>query len=358
MSISQFFNTYTWVIQVFFIIFVALILSYIETLVYRRVTPRLEKKNHFWQLAFMRALHAPIHVLIWVVGIFIAADISLSHAEDFAFCHILVPLRKVSIAALVVWFFIRLIKQFEQNLIDATHKNKRLDLTTVKAISQLLRVSILITASLIVLQTIGVPISGVVGFGAVSAAAVGFAAKDLLANFFGGFMIFLDRPFSIGDWVRSPDRNIEGVVENIGWRLTRIRTFDKRPLYVPNGIFSNISIENPSRMRNRRIKTTIGVRYDDAKLLPQIIEDIRAMIKEHPEIDTSQILMVNFVNFGPSSLDLMIYTFTKTTNWVHFQAVQEDVFFKALNIIASHGAQVAFPTQTLHIPEEIATKNS
>ena len=76
--------------------------------------------------------------------------------------------------------------------------------------------------------------------------------------------VYLDRPFAVGDWVRSPDREIEGTVENIGWRVTRIRTFDKRPLYIPNSIFSQIAVENPSRMSNRRIKETIGIRYDDA----------------------------------------------------------------------------------------------
>ena len=91
-------------------------------------------------------------------------------------------------------------------------------------------------------------------------------------------MIYLDRPFDVGDWVRSPDKNIEGTVEDIGWRLTRIRTFDKRPLYVPNGTFSTISVENPSRMSNRRIKTNIGLRYDDANKVATIIADIESML--------------------------------------------------------------------------------
>ena len=81
---------------------------------------------------------------------------------------------------------------------------------------------------------------------------------------------------------------------------------------------------------------------------------MREMLKNHPEIDTTQFLMVNFVNFGDSSLDIMIYTFTKTTNWVHFQNVQEDVFLKVLDIVAKHGAELAFPTQTLHINPEPA----
>ena len=116
------------------------------------------------------------------------------------------------------------------------------------------------------MQLFDYSVSGLLAFGGIGGIAVGFAAKDLLANFFGGLMIYLDRPFSVGDWIRSPDKEIEGTVEDIGWRLTRIRTFDKRPLYIPNSIFASISVENPSRMSNRRIYEKIGIRYDDCLL--------------------------------------------------------------------------------------------
>jgi MscS family membrane protein len=182
---------------------------------------------------------------------------------------------------------------------------------------------------------------------------VGFAARDLLANFFGGLMIYMDRPFSVGDWVRSPDRNIEGTVEEIGWRLTRIRTFDKRPLYVPNSTFASIAVENPSRMSHRRIYETVGVRYDDADKLQSIIGDVVNMLKTHPEIDESQTLIVNFNEFGPSSLDFFVYTFTHTTNWIKFHEVKQDVLFKIYEIITRHGAEVAFPTSTIHVPEPV-----
>ena len=112
--------------------------------------------------------------------------------------------------------------------------------------------------------------------------AVGFAAKDLLANFFGGLMVYLDRPFAIGDWIRSPDREIEGTVEEIGWRVTCIRTFDKRPIYVPNSVFTQVTVENPSRMLNRRIYETIGVRYDDAAKVRDIITDVSCRNNSSP----------------------------------------------------------------------------
>ena len=153
-----------------------------------------------------------------------------------------------------------------------------------------------------------------------------------------------------------PDREIEGDVEQIGWRLTRIRTFDKRPLYVPNAIFTTIAVENPSRMSNRRIYETIGIRYDDANKMEPIVQAVEHMLRSHPEIDTSRILMVNFNAFAPSSLDFFVYTFTKTTRWTHYHKVKQDVLLKILEIIKSHGAQAAFPTSTLHIPEGLSVQ--
>jgi MscS family membrane protein len=162
-------------------------------------------------------------------------------------------------------------------------------------------------------------------------------------------MIYMDRPFRVGDWVRSPDKEIEGTVEYIGWRLTRIRTFDQRPLYVPNATFTSISVENPSRMRNRRIFEHVGVRYDDADKVRAIIDDVREMIRNHPEIDTRQTIIVQLNRFGPSSLDFMVYTFTKTTQWVKYHEIKQDVMLKIADIIFSHGAEFAFPTQTIHL---------
>ena len=205
----------------------------------------------------------------------------------------------------------------------------------------------MVTSGLVILQTLGISVTGVVAFGGIGGIAIGFAAQDILANFFGGLIIYLDRPFSVGDWIRSPDRDIEGTVEDIGWRVTIIRTFDKRPLYVPNSVFTKIAVENPSRMFNRRIYETIGLRYSDAGKMEEIISAVKNMLENHPEIDTENTLIVNFNSMGDSSLDFFVYTFTKTTDWVHYHAVKQDVLLKIIDIIHEHDADIAFPTTTL-----------
>jgi len=254
--------------------------------------------------------------------------------------------RKVLHIGLVAWFLTRFIRYVERNILASGQG--AVDATTAQAVAKLLRLSVVITTALVLIQNLGYSISGVLAFGGIGGIAVGFAAKDLLANFFGGLIIYLDRPFKVGDWVRSPDRPIEGTVEEIGWRQTRIRTFDKRPLYIPNSMFASIAVENPSRMTNRRIYETIGVRYADSAQVALIAQDIRHMLASHPDIDPNQTQIVHFNGFGASQLDIMVYAFTRTTEWVAFHAVKEDVLLQIVRIVHQHGADFAFPTRTVH----------
>ncbi|MDX1800712.1 MAG: mechanosensitive ion channel family protein [Marinobacter sp.] len=313
---------------------------------------RFSKTANLWDDAFLHALRKPIVGFVWLQGVYWAAEIARSYSDAQVFAANGTIL-KIGVIWLMVWTLQGLIKQGEYILASPVKMENPLDYTTVTAISKLSRAVVIITALLIVMQSLGYSISGVLAFGGVGGIAVGFAAKDLLANFFGGFIVHLDRPFAVGDWVRSPDRNIEGTVEHIGWRLTTIRTFDKRPLYVPNAVFTTISVENPSRMTNRRISETIGIRYADVSQMAPIIADIRDMLENHEDIDQNQTLIVNFLAFNDSSLDIMVYTFTKTTDWIRFHQVKQDVLLKISGIIESYDAEVAFPTRTLHLPDSI-----
>src|SRR5690606_11856259 len=127
------------------------------------------------------------------------------------------------------------------------------------------------------------------------------------------------------------------------------RGFNKNPIYVPNAVFTTIVVENPGRMSHRRIKEVVGIRYDDFAVVGPICDDIRTMLREHEGIDADQTLIVNFNLFGATSLDLMIYAFTKTVVWVEYHHVKQDVLLKIGQIIEKHGAEIAFPTQTLHV---------
>ena len=303
-----------------------------------------------WDESFVEALGTPLRAFIWIAGIAFAIDIIQKEAGAAIFAAV-DPIRDVGLIATVAWFAVRFLRIAEVNFIaDKQTKGGTFDRATLDAVVKLLRLSVMITAFLVALQTLGFSISGVLAFGGIGGIAVGFAAKDLLANFFGGLMIYLDRPFAIGDWIRSPDREIEGTVETIGWRQTVIRGFDTRPLYIPNSAFANIAVENPSRMRNRRIYETIGIRYDDAGVMGAIVADVETMLRTHEGIDADSFLMVNFNSFAPSSLDFFVYCYTRTKLWAEYHRVKQDVLLRILEIIDRHGAEIAFPTSTVHVP--------
>ncbi len=339
----------TWTIQVFIIILIALVGDFVQRRMLRRLQKKALKTINLWDDAVMHALIRPVSLLIWVLGITLATEI-VGQKTDALIFDAARTIRDVGIIVSITWFLMRLSHGIEGNIIhNNSQKQDGVDETTVDAIAKLIRISILITSALVILQEMGVSISGVLAFGGVGGLAVGLAAKDLLANFFGGLTVYLDRPFSVGDWISSPDKSIEGTVEHIGWRQTRIRKFDKRPIYVPNGTFTSLTVENPSRMSHRRIYETIGIRYDDIAQMNAITAAVESMLKQHPEIDQTQTLMVNFNSFSPSSIDFFIYTFTKTVNWKYFHEVKQDVLVKIAAIITDHGAEMAFPTSTIHL---------
>ncbi len=350
---SKLLNTDPWIIQVFIVVLLTVTVSFFERRILKLLHRRLGRTDTQWDDALVSALYKPLSLFIYVVGLGFAMDIIFKETKAEIFSAV-GPMRDILVIFCVAWFATSFVTKAAENYINSRHtRGDYYDRTAVDAIAKLLRISIIITAGLVVLQTLGYSISGVLAFGGIGGIAIGFAAKDMLANFFGGMMVYLDRPFSVGDWVRSPDRDIEGTVEEIGWRLTRIRTFDKRPLYVPNYVFNQISLENPSRMLNRRIKETVGLRYDDAGKVGAISAAIREMISNHEDIDTNQTLIVNFDTFADSSLNIMVYTFTKTCNWIEYHRVKEDVLLKIIDIVEQHGAECAFPTTTLHVPEPV-----
>ncbi len=352
-QITNYYHDGPWIVQICVVVFLVLLATFIENRFLNRLHNKLKTTGTHWDHAFLEALRKPLVAFFWVIGITVILKI-VKIQTGFSIIDSLKPVRNVLVIGLIAWFLVRFIKISESNIIEISQKKgKSIDRTTINAITKLFRLCVFIVTALVIVQTLGFSISGVLAFGGIGGIAIGFAAKDLLSNFFGGLMIYLDRPFNVGDWIRSPDRDIEGTVEDIGWRLTKIRTFDKRPLYVPNAIFANIAVENPSRMTNRRIKQTIGVRYEDANKMDEIISDIKAMLQEHEDIDTRQTLIVNLNTFAPSSLDFFIYTFTKTTNWIRYHEVKQDVLLKVLAIIDKHGAETAFPTSTLHIREPL-----
>ncbi|MES1925440.1 mechanosensitive ion channel family protein [Salinisphaera sp. T31B1] len=340
-------------VDIFSIVFVTGLIDLVTRVLLSWIGRHARRSDNVWDDAIYYSVNGPLQGVIWVIGLSLA--LRIGQPEDGWFwLEYVGRVRGVVLVALFVWFLFRLIRSVGANLLArAAGRDNAIDTTTADAIGKLLRISVLITAGLMIMQVFGVSPSALLAFSGVGGIAVGFAARDVLANIFGGLTVYLNRPFSVGDWIRSPDRDIEGVVEAIGWRATTVRRFDMRPLYVPNAVFSNVALENPSRMTHRRIMETVGLRYDDAAAIPDIVEAVRKMLDDDDAIDSDQVILTYIDSLGDSAIHLLIYCYTYTTDWAEFLAIKQSVLQRAQDIVREHDAAIAYPTTTLHVPGEL-----
>jgi len=179
--------------------------------------------------------------------------------------------------------------------------------------------------------------------------ALALAAQDTVKNFFGSIMIFLDRPFQIGDWIHF--NGVDGTVEEVGIRSTRIRTFSNSLTYVPNAMLADTIVDNMGLRIYRRFKTDIGITYDTKpEIIDQFVKGIREIIKMHPTT-RKDYFEVHLNSFGSSSINILIYMFFEAPSWTDELIGKHEVLFGILKLADKIGVRFAFPTQTLHIEE-------
>ena len=292
---------------------------------------------------FVDALSAPLKVLVWYGWIYFSM---LQLKVDFPALGQITEYIDITPIVILAWGILRLISSIEKVMLE---REAKVDKDSIRLFTRLIKISFVFVFVLGFAQYFGYSVSSILTLGGVGGIVIGFAAKDMLANVFGGLMIQMDKPFSTGDWIRTTDKSIEGVVEKIGWRMTRIRTFNKNPVYVPNGIFATIPIETPSRMTNRQIHAIIGIRYDDIAQMQSIIEKVEKLLADHEHIDHEEPCRVYFDLFNASSLDFVIWAFSSVTDSSEFKKIKGKLLLDVADIIANHGAEMAYPTQTLHI---------
>jgi MscS family membrane protein len=320
---------------------VAFVMHIILGIALKQIISHANKTKNQWDDHLINAVSAPLKILIWFGWIYFSINAFKEQIEAF---NKVVEYIDIAPIFIITWGVIRIVSGVENYMLE---RDTSVDGDSVRLITRLLKILIIIAIALGVAQYLGFSISSLLTFGGVGGIVMGFAAKDMLSNIFGGLMIQMDKPFSTGDWIRSS--KFEGTVEKIGWRMTRIRTFSKNPVYIPNSIFASIPIETPSRMTNRRIKEVIGIRYDDIAQMPAIVTEVETLLKTHKDIDQSESLRVYFNYFNASSLDFNVYAFTKTTSKGEYQRVKQQILLDVADIIAKHKAEIAYPTQTLHI---------
>jgi MscS family membrane protein len=337
----------------------ALGISLSHSLIASAVNKTYSHKNYNVLRVFLKSLRAPLKYFILLATAASSLEmLESSHALISVYRSHFYVAMDFMLIFIMTWLFFRMSNNFKESVISdirtraerlsddsekaLSHKtNAKYRITSLDAGFKLLNFAIILISLLAVFQQIGLSLSGLMAFGGMSGIIVGFASKDFLANLFGGIMIYFNRPFDIGDWVRSPDRDIEGFVEQIGWLVTQVRRFDKRPIYIPNAIFSIVSLENPSRMTHRRFHQSFYVQSASAEALPVVTRQIKQMLVEHNGVVDGMSVIVAVNGFHGSQLEIVVRFFTNTVKIESYHSIKQDVLLKIYHVFKEH--DIAMP---------------
>ena len=294
--------------------------------------------SHIW-LSFEK----PLGWLFVIIGVYVAA-------RFFPYVDYHNPLFVKIVRALVIlmitWGLYNIASASSIALMKLNKKlNVEIDQILIPFLSKTIRFIIVAISFSMIAQEFDYNINSLVAGLGIGGVAVALAAKDALGNLFGGLVIITEKPFSIGDWIKTP--TVEGTVEDITFRSTKVRTFAQALVTVPNATLANEAITNWSKMGKRRITFQLGVAYNTPKdKLENTINKIESMLRNHPEIHPDTIF-VTFDQYNTNSLDIFFYFFTKTTVWEEYLQVKQDVNFKIMEILESEEVSIALPTRNL-----------
>jgi MscS family membrane protein len=290
-------------------------------------------------------LERPLQLAVVFIGLYLSLSIfKMTETVNIAIKH---AISSVFIF-LGVWIAYRALIIFNENLVALSrHFHSELGESLVKLIISALKALVVVIGAIILFNEWGFNVTGFLASLGLVGMAFALAAKDTASNLFGSLVIFSDRPFNIGDWIKTPE--VEGTVEEIGIRSTRVRTFAQALVSVPNGSLANSAILNWSRMGKRRIKMTVGLTYSTTSVQMQnILAEMRELLRNDPGIHPDTIF-IHFTDFQESALGIFCYFFTNTTNWGEYMAVRERINLAIMQIVEQNGASFAFPSQSLYI---------
>ena len=293
---------------------------------------------------FIAALEAPVSLLILVFGLYLAIVVLLPLETHGLVTRIFKGITMV----LVFWATLRLVDLLAHVLSDISDQRGLSITGFVPLIKKAIRIFVLLIGIVMVIDNLGYSVGGLLATLGLGGAALAFAAKDTIANLYGSLALVLDRPFKVGDWIMV-GKDIDGDVEEIGLRSTKVRTWPKTIMSIPNSVLANETINNWSRMPKRRVKQVIGVTYDTSPDdMDGLVEDIRNLLREDEDIE-QEFILVNFTDFGDSSLNILVYYFTKTIQWLDYMDVRQRMNLKIMRAVEQRGLSIAFPTRTVHL---------
>lgn len=336
------------ILQSFVLIFFGMLFRKFGMKALSKIIEAAHRSRFQYDHLFLEGLARPLGWVPILISVYLVTWVLKLPTEPIDLQSFATALFRTSWILLSLWVAIRMFDVVCRFWADVAAKTEtKLDDQLVPILRKSGRVVLIIIGVVLVFQNMGYSVGSLLASFGIGGAAIALASKDSLSNLFGSLVIFLDRPFQIGDWIEV--EHIEGTVEDVGLRTIRIRTFANSLITVPNAFFTTNVINNWSRMNKRRIKMNLGFTYGtSADQMREAIEGIKGLIRENDAMH-HDFFLVNFVGFGPSSLDVMVYCFTKTTNWSEFMATQESFFLDIMQLVEKQGLSFAFPTRTLHV---------
>lgn len=293
------------------------------------------------------AFALPLQALFMLLGVYFATEVLTLPEEIDAFA-----VEAISIAAgfCVFWALFRAVEPLGVSLNRLVGRfgaglGDDLRQFFIRGVKTL----IVVIGGVIILENWGIDVSAFLGGLGLAGMAVALAAKDSVANIFGGLTIFADNLYKRGDWIETP--HFEGTVEVVGLRATKVRTFAKALVTMPNAQIVDSPVINWSRMTHRRIKMVIGLEYrTTAKQMEVIVDKLRDFLKNDEDVAQTDVAqMVHFSDFGASSINIDLYYFTKTTDWVTWRDIRNRHIIAFKRIVEEEGAAFAFPSQSLYV---------
>lgn len=328
------------------IIFVAMLFRQLFTRIIIRQIERLtaHTKNEIDD-QIVESLEAPIRFVPIVIGFFFAtAYLDLSQDVQSFIDNV-----NRSLVAFTLFWALHKASDLVSHVLQKA--DRMLSSSMIIWIAKIIKAAFIVIGSATVLEIWGIEVAPLIAGLGLFGVAVALGAQDVFKNLIAGLFILGERRFNPGDWVLVTGI-VEGTVEHIGFRTTTIRRFDKAPVYVPNSQLADYAVTNFSRMTYRRIKWLIGIEYSaSAEQLRQIRTGIEAYIAENKDFARPEetATFVHIDRFSDSSIDILLYAFTRTTDWIEWLKVKEELLLKIKDLVESTGTGFAFPSRSLYI---------
>lgn len=304
-----------------------------------------DKTRISWDDQLLESVEKPLGFIFIMLFFYLTyTNLQLSVSVNYYLSAVL----EIAVSAGLIWLFYNLADVFSGYLVGITSRTEnKLDDQLVPLIRKSLRVFVVVIGVIMILQNNGYNVASLIAGLGIGGLAVALAARETLANFFGSVTIFIDKPFRIGDWVKVG--GVEGTVEEVGFRSTRVRTFYNSLVSVPNSNVANTDIDNLGLRRYRRLKTMLNLTYSTTpEQMEAFVEGVKAIIKanEHFRQDYYE---VHFNAFGAHSLDVLVYAFFDVPDWNTELQQKHNFYLEVLRLAKEVGVEFAFPTQTLHV---------